>query len=206
MSNVFKYLRGVVRQFNILGERGLNLTGYATVVKKVCLIGPGRVGKTSLIKRFTHDEFEEKYLRTMGTKVSKKVLRLKHPEKDLNMNLTLIIWDIMGQETFRPILENSFFYGTSGCLAVCDLTRIETLNELKGWVESMHRVAGDVPLIIIANKKDLKEKIQMDENTIRNFADRYGSTFFFTSAKAGDNVEEAFYILGKMLTSDINYE
>jgi small GTP-binding protein len=182
------------------------VTAYATVVKKICLIGPGSVGKTSLIRRYIYDEFEDKYQRTVGTKVSKKVMRVKHPKKDLNMNLTLLIWDIMGQETFRPLLEDSYFYGASGCLAVCDSTRMETLDELKRWVDSVHKVVGDVPLIILVNKKDLIDRLQVDEETIKKFSELIGSKYMYTSVKTGDNVEKAFNDLVIMLTSNIDYD
>ena len=103
----------------------------AEVIKKIVLVGTGGVGKTSLIKRFILNIFDDKYLKTLGTKVSKKVLLIEHPEKDLKINLTMLVWDIMGQETFRPLLQDSYFYGAGGCLAVCDSTRAETLKALE---------------------------------------------------------------------------
>jgi small GTP-binding protein len=164
----------------------------------------GCVGKTSLIKRFILDVFDDKYLKTLGTKVSKKVVIIKIPEKDLRISLTLLIWDIMGQETFLSILENSYFFGINGGLAVCDSTRGETLEELERWVESLYKVAGKVPLVFIANKKDLSDNLQIDEETLTKFAAKYNSTFLYTSAKTGKNVEKAFQELGKLVTSDIS--
>jgi GTPase SAR1 family protein len=88
----------------------------AEVIKKICLIGAGEVGKTSLIKRFILDIFDDKYLKTLGTKVSKKEIVLGIPEKDMNVDLTFLIWDIMGQATFRTLLKDSYFFGASGAL------------------------------------------------------------------------------------------
>ncbi|MCJ2563135.1 MAG: hypothetical protein LN417_03485, partial [Candidatus Thermoplasmatota archaeon] len=51
-----------------------NLRGEVKL--KVCLIGNGGVGKTSLIRRFVFSEFDERYLYTLGTSVSKKEVTL----------------------------------------------------------------------------------------------------------------------------------
>ena len=40
--------------------------------KKICLLGDKAVGKTSLIRRYVHDQFDDKYITTLGAKVSKK--------------------------------------------------------------------------------------------------------------------------------------
>ncbi|UCE38605.1 MAG: GTP-binding protein [Thermoplasmata archaeon] len=179
------------------------MTKTAEIIKKVCLVGTGGVGKTSLIKRFILDIFDDKYLKTLGTKVSKKELTLDYPEKDLKVNLTMLIWDIMGQETFRALLQDSYFYGAGGCLAVCDVTRPETLNALDEWVGSLARIAGDVPLIFLANKSDLTDSIKVEEDILKEYAEKHEAPYLYTSARTGSNVEEAFLKLGKWMTSDI---
>ncbi|MEE9150559.1 MAG: Rab family GTPase [Thermoplasmata archaeon] len=179
------------------------MTKNAEIVKKVCLIGNSRVGKTSLVKRFILDIFDDKYLKTLGTKVSKKDVMIEYPEKDLKVNLSMMIWDIMGQETFRPLLQDSYFYGAGGALAVCDSTRTETLEALEPWLQSLYDMVGKVPLIFLANKSDLKDSIEVKEKILKNFADKYDATYLYTSARTGDNVEKAFYELGKLVTSDL---
>ena len=179
------------------------MTKNAEVIKKICLVGSGGVGKTSLIKRFILNIFDDKYLKTLGTKVSKKVIIVDYPEKDLKINLVLLVWDIMGQETFRPLLQDSYFYGAGGCIAVCDSTRSETLKALEEWVESLQKIAGKVPMILLANKADLTESIQIDEIQLKNLANGFNAKFFFTSARTGSNVEKAFFELGKLVTQDI---
>lgn len=177
------------------------MTESAEIIKKVCLIGNSGVGKTSLIKRFILDIFDDKYLKTLGTKVSRKDLIIDHPEKNLKVNLTMMIWDIMGQETFRTILQDSYFFGAGGCLAVCDSTHSETMSDLDKWVGSLHETAGKVPLIILANKSDLKDNIEVKEEMLKKFAGRYNASYLYTSAKTGDNVEKAFLELGKLVIS-----
>jgi len=68
---------------------------------KVCLVGEAAVGKTSLIRRFVLDDFDDKYIQTLGTKVSKKELTVAIPDGSGNMKVDMTIWDIMGQKGFR---------------------------------------------------------------------------------------------------------
>ncbi len=166
---------------------------------KICLIGTGEVGKTSLIKRFILDIFDDKYLKTLGTKVSKKELTLEYPEKDYKVNLTLLIWDIMGQATFRSLLQDSYFFGAAGALAVCDLTRSSTLDSLEEWVQSLYNVVGEKPIIILANKCDLTDEREFDEDMLNKAAAKYNTSFYYTSARTGENVEKAFYEMGKLI-------
>jgi small GTP-binding protein len=178
------------------------MTRNAEVIKKVCIVGSGGVGKTSRIKRLILNIFDDKYLKTLGTKVSKKAITVEYPERDLNIDLTLLVWDIMGQETFRPLLQDSYFYGAGGCIAVCDSTRIITLENLNQWIDSLYKIAGKVPLIFLANKNDLKDTQQIDENMLQSFATKYNAPAYFTSARTGDNVEKAFIEIGKLVTVD----
>ena len=42
--------------------------------KKICLLGDAAVGKTSLVRRFVYNLFDDKYLSTIGVKVSRKTV------------------------------------------------------------------------------------------------------------------------------------
>ena len=76
-------------------------------IGKVCLLGDGQVGKTSLIRKFVLDQFSDDYITTVGTKVSKKKLYMEFPDLDGAVDLTLTIWDILGQKEFKS-LHNEF--------------------------------------------------------------------------------------------------
>jgi small GTP-binding protein len=164
---------------------------------KICLVGEGAVGKTSLIKRFVFEAFDGKYVTTLGTKITKKEVALTHPVKGGDYNVTMLIWDIMGQKGFRELLQEAYFYGAQGIIAVCDITNKETMGELDGWIDSAFNVTGKVPIVFLANKADLKEKAQFKFEEFEEFASKYErSAAFCSSAKTGDNVEEAFKKLG----------
>ncbi|MEE9237015.1 MAG: Rab family GTPase [Thermoplasmata archaeon] len=170
---------------------------------KVCLVGEAAVGKTSLIRRFVHDNFDDKYIQTLGTKVSKKEIVLDMPSGDGEIRVDMTVWDIMGQKGFRELLKEAYFYGAKGIIAVCDLTRKSTLDDLDDWVEGVYSVAGRVPVEIFANKVDLKNKMEIDGDEVEQFSKAYDSPWHFTSAKTGENVEDAFSSLSKRILEEM---
>src|SRR5207253_4979715 len=98
------------------------VTGQKHVKAKVCLVGDVAVGKTSLIRRFVQDEFDDRYITTLGAKVSKREMQFGTPDRtQIHMDMT--VWDIMGEKGFRDLLKEAFFHGAKGVVAVCDLTR-----------------------------------------------------------------------------------
>jgi small GTP-binding protein len=169
-----------------------------TLKSKVCLVGESAVGKTSLIRKFVLNSFDDQYISTIGTKVCKKPMVFEHA--GVQVAIDMMIWDIMGQSSFRTLLQDAYFYGASGIIAVCDATRRETLSALDGWVESVRQVAGDVPMVMLANKSDLKAQVQVSESDLELKARRHkASSWHFTSAKTGENVAEAFQAIGASL-------
>ncbi len=167
---------------------------------KICLVGEAAVGKTSLIRRFVLDNFDDKYIQTLGTKVSKKELSSSLEGGDLKIDMT--IWDIMGQKGFRELLKEAYFYGAKGIIAVCDATRKKTLEDLDDWIEGVYSVTGKIPIEFLANKIDLQDQIQVTEDDMIQAARAYGSPHHFTSAKTGVNVETAFQSLAERIARE----
>lgn len=173
------------------------------VEKKVCLLGDWGVGKTSLIRRFVYNAYDDRYLSTLGVKVSKKSIVIKDFKKKpfFKVNLTLLIWDLVGQKGFQNT-QNSAYKGTNGALVVCDLSRPETIERMEGWISSLYKVTKPIPLILLANKIDLTNNgVPLDlKDKIEKIMMKYKAMFFSTSAKTGQNVEAAFEGIGKQLT------
>ncbi len=169
---------------------------------KVCLVGEAAVGKTSLIRRFVLENFDDKYIQTLGTKVSKKELSAPQVDPSGEMKIDMTIWDIMGQKGFRELLKEAYFYGAKGILAVCDSTRKKTLEDLDDWIEGVYSVTGKIPIEFLANKVDLKEQAQVTEDDMVQAAKAYDSPFHFTSAKTGVNVEQAFQSLAERIAKE----
>jgi small GTP-binding protein len=164
---------------------------------KVCLVGEKAVGKTSLIKRFVLNEFDDKYITTIGTKVSKKEIVFEG--KDVNIQLDMTVWDIMGEKGFRELLKEAYFYGANGVLAVADVTRKKSLVELDDWVDSTMKEAGKIPVMIALNKVDLEDEAEFGDKEATEIAKAFEAPFTYTSAKSGEKVQEAFEALGRMV-------
>jgi small GTP-binding protein len=171
------------------------------VKKKIILLGDGAVGKTSLIRKYVVDKFDDNYLVTVGFKITQKEIQVK---VDKNVQyLKLNIWDILGQKGFIE-LHKSSLPGTSGCILVSDITRKETLKSIDDyWIPNVYNMVGSIPFVVIANKSDLKNQAEFDEEELEVFAKRYDAPSFLSSAKTGENVKEAFLALGqKILETD----
>ncbi len=165
------------------------------VKRKVVLLGDGAVGKTSLISRFVLNKFDEKYITTIGVRVSKKMVEIKRNGK--KQEVDLIIWDVLGQSGFERIKKLSL-QGTQASLLVCDLTRKETLKNLEEyWYNLIKNSLGNIPLVILANKKDLQNWEFTDED-VKKVANRLKAPYFLTSAKTGEFVNESFRMIAEM--------
>jgi small GTP-binding protein len=167
---------------------------------KVGLVGDPAVGKTSLIRRFVLDQFDDKYAKTIGAKVSKKEIHLALPQGK-HMRVDMTIWDVMGEKNIAELYLQAHFQGMQGILAVADVTREDTLKSIEGWTASVRHVAGDVPIYVLVNKMDLEKKIAMELSHVSKFSRGLGSPFSFTSAKTGKNVEKAFTELANWILS-----
>ncbi len=159
---------------------------------KLCLVGAGSVGKSSLIRRFVMNEFDDQYLMTVGTKVSKKEMDLPDPRGDGTVHVDLMVWDIMGQRGFRELLQEAYFQGAQGVLAVGDLTRPDSFDDLYVWVDNIDRLSGPLPMVLVANKADLPEASRFADVEIARVANSFQCEYVKASAKTGANVEEAF--------------
>jgi small GTP-binding protein len=169
--------------------------------KKICLLGDAAVGKTSLIKKFVFNEFDEKYITTIGTNVSKKDLNVVLPDEKnqiKNYELTMAIWDIVGQRDMHSFNLN-YFRNANGGIVVCDITRRETLENLDLWTSSLVNTAGKVPIVLIINKYDLRSDAKFELEQLKHLADEFQAPCFYTSAKTGENVEAAFYALSESM-------
>jgi small GTP-binding protein len=172
---------------------------HLSLKAKVCLVGAAKVGKTSLIRRFVHNEFDDRYLTTVGTNVSKKSLEVPIPGEDLVVDLDMTIWDIMGQMEFLDLLADKYFEGAQAILAVADVTQPATQSALYEWVDRVDRIASQVPVLVAMNKADLVPTTQSAEDEAKKLSDAFGGDYVVTSAKTGANVEKAFTRLAEML-------
>lgn len=159
--------------------------------KKVCMLGAFSVGKTSLARRFVYNLFSEKYLTTIGVKIDRKLVSVGDRE------ISLVIWDIQGEDRFARILH-SYVRGASGLLLVADGTRKETVKVVLDLAGRVSAAVGDVPSLLIVNKADLENEWELGAEDIESLR-RRGWTPIETSAKHGLGVEKAFLTLAERM-------
>ena len=177
----------------------MNMKARLNIVKKICLIGEPYVGKSSLIERYVLNTYREAYIPTIGSKVVKKTLHMEfEPKRSQSVNLTLLIFDLIGHLEFMKILR-TYFMGAEGALIVGDVTREKTLFTMTEWHERFKEVVGNVPVIYLGNKADLLEKGTLNQTVLKKVATNGESDHAFTSAKNGENVEWAFYTLARRI-------
>ena len=138
------------------------------------------------------DEFDDRYISTLGAKITKKELMFEIPDNGGELRIDMTIWDIMGEKGFRELLKEAYFHGAQGVLAVCDVTRKNTLPELESWIAAIETVTGKIPIRFLANKADLKDAADVTTEEGHQLADLLSMKYFETSAKTGMNVGEVF--------------
>jgi small GTP-binding protein len=152
--------------------------------KKICMLGSFSVGKTSLVRRFVESIFSDAYQTSIGVKIDKKVVRAG------NEDVTLVLWDIHGEDVYQKI-RLSYLRGMSGYLLVVDGTRRQTLEDALALNERVIQEAGKIPAVLVLNKSDLAEGWEIDAARASELTTA-GWTIIRTSAKTGDSVEEVF--------------
>jgi small GTP-binding protein len=171
------------------------------IKKKLCLLGDGAVGKTSLIRRYVFDRFDDKYITTIGTKVTKKNIDGKYLDTGKKIVLTLMIWDILGQRGIQQ-LHNMYYQNAKAALMVCDFTRKSTLENLNLWKDELLKITGKIPIIVMVNKIDLESQAELKVSEVEALSKDWNANFFLTSAKTGQNVENAFDKIGNILLEE----
>ena len=155
--------------------------------KKILLLGDFHVGKTSLIRRFVDNTFDENYLTTIGVNISKKMVMVG------DISCELLIWDIEGATPSKAI-PKSYFFGASGAIIVADVTRSETIGHIQRHIEDLQRYNADVPYMVACNKCDMLTLEQRED-----FVNRMAFEGVLTSAKEDFNVRYLFSELAKRI-------
>ena len=180
---------------------------------KIVLLGDGGVGKTAIRRRFMGQGFKSTYMETVGSDFSAKSITFEHNLKTVAVNFQ--IWDLAGQPKFQGIRQ-MYYTGSQGLIFVFDLTRLDSLDNIKLWVEEVQKNGlKNLPVLLIGNKVDLREEgmqICDPENDLQLAEYIYTklnhSTIqvnnIRTSAKTGFNIEQAFDILGKEIYINIS--
>ncbi len=161
------------------------------IQKKICMLGSFAVGKTSLIARFVHSIFHDRYLTTVGVKIDRKDVSLDEQQ------IRLIVWDLHGDDEYQRV-HMSYLRGASGYFLVADGTRKSTLDQAVSLQHSAQGCLGPVPFILLLNKCDLTDEWEIQEEDLENLAAQ-GWQIRQTSAKTGEDVDRAFHALTQLM-------
>ncbi len=160
---------------------------------KIMMLGDAAVGKTSLTIRFISGFFLDDLKLTIGVDFYSKTTNFN------DKKVKLQIWDFGGEERFRFLLHQ-YCKGANAAFFLYDITNRLSLDHLPDWTQIIREHAGDIPIMLIGSKVDLKEfrAVTREEGILA--AKKYNlSTFIELSSKTGENVEKSFDVITETL-------
>jgi small GTP-binding protein len=154
---------------------------------KVTLIGDSSVGKTSIINRYCKNIFDQSIGSTLGANYSQKII-----EKD-GKKIRLDLWDTAGQEKYRAIGRHFYRESFIVCL-VYDITNKKSFENIKSiWYPELMEHGEKLKIIsLIGNKNDKYLEEDVDEKSLKEFADEIQAVYKKTSALDNTGIEDLF--------------
>lgn len=169
--------------------------GRTESIFKVIVIGDPAVGKTSLLTKFATNQFEEKYLPTVGVNIVKEPITIEKK----NATINLMFWDVAGQPQFY-MLHRPYFNGADAAILVFDITRSSTFSNVNNWWQTCIKYGlSGIPRILIGNKIDLEEERKIILPMAEHLSEKLNAPYFETSALTGENVKLIFQKIGELV-------
>ena len=171
--------------------------GEQEITLKILLIGDSYVGKTSLLLQYIDRECPENHMATIGVEFKDKIIQIN------KKNVKLQVWDTSGQERYRSITKN-FYRNADGVMFICDVTKEKTFENIKNWLIDSEQNSNNSNFkkILVGNKIDLQKERVIDQEILKNFANKKNMKFYETSAKDGTNVDLIFTELAQLILED----
>ncbi|MBX2989582.1 MAG: GTP-binding protein [Bacteroidetes bacterium] len=176
------------------GRQDVNNTHF----KKVCLLGDFAVGKTSLVRRYVDAQFSDEYLSTVGVKISRKQIEMASRKTGELLRAQLILWDLEGS-TLLASTNESYLKGAAGAIVVGDVTRQDTLTNIKTHIAAFLRSNPNGFLVVSYNKSDLMTGTQSFVSPLSFEGHDRVLESITTSAKSGEHIEQLFGVLCRKL-------
>ena len=154
---------------------------------KILLIGDSTVGKSSILRKFIDNKFEETSTSTIGVDFRFKII--KKNEKNINLR----IWDPSGQERYRSLTQN-YYRNANGIIFIFDLTNYTTFENIQNWLTESKMCESQAKYLLVGNKVDLEEKKDknLTKEIIETFAEKNNMKYYEISAKTGINIDKIF--------------
>ncbi len=162
----------------------------------IMVIGDEEVGKTTILERYFNRKFNSERKKTIGVEYY-----LKNYTEPISKELySFKFWDTAGQEKFQAITKN-YFQRANAMVIVIAINKRSSFSNLKKWIVSIaDSGTTDIPLVVFCNKFDLETEREVDNIEIDQFCNNENLKFYYTSAKNGYNIDEAFdYIINEVI-------
>ena len=161
---------------------------------RLILIGESTVGKSSLLRHFKDGEYFADISLTVGVDFHAKQVQIN------GQTIKLQLWDTAGQDRFRAIVK-AYYRNAVGGLLVFDITHRESFARLNDWLEdAMKHAEPHKPVFVLVGNKTDQEKIRaVSQEEAQKFARLHHMEYIETSAKTGQNVDEAFQLLASKI-------
>ena len=104
----------------------------------------------------------------------------------------MMLTDTAGQERFRAMAK-SYYRQADGIFLMYDVTLKVTFLNIEKWINQIKECASpDVIIYLLANKIDMKDKIQVTSEEGKQCADKFKLKYREISCKENINVNEVF--------------
>ena len=160
--------------------------GQEIIDIKVILLGEMGVGKSNLLNAAADLRFDEISKSTVNSTYIEKRMKI------LNKDYIVKLWDTAGQEKFRAMTK-LFYQDSKVVIFVYDITNKKSFTELNYWINEIKEALRDEPILgIIGNKYDLKDMMEVEEETAKKFAQEKGIELKLLSTKNEPKIFKKF--------------
>ncbi len=185
----------------------------AALIGKVILLGDAKVGKTSILSRYTEGIFREEYSATIGanfvikeidlTKILDKLNAIDREKKSFvrDQGLKLYFWDIGGQSD-KLFVTEYYFLQAVGAMIVFNIANSKSFENLGFWISKLKDLSGEIPFVVIGNKSDLSNERAVEDQDILEKMEEFKASYYETSAKLNENINKPFEDLSILILNN----
>ena len=180
----------------------MNIEADFETLIKIVIIGDSGVGKSNFLFKFVEGQFSPLHVATVGFDYKSKIVDLPVSKKKVKLQ----IWDTAGQEKYMSVNKN-LFQKVQGIILMYDLTKRETFDRLKIWLNIIKQMTNEMPIILVGNKLDEENNTENGRivETTEGEALAKENEFQFLEASGlnGMNVEKVFNTISEQIIKNL---
>lgn len=162
---------------------------------KIVMMGDKATGKSSIVVRFTKDQFSDALNTTIGAAFASKDVKVED-----GTLVRMQMWDTAGEEMYRA-MTRSFFRDAAAGIIVYDVTSRTSFESTKNWLKDFRDACPDAVAVLVGSKIDLEDLRRVPKADGSQFADSQEMPFFEVSAKTGARVGDIFQFVAQTLVA-----